>query len=159
MWVGYAHNTLWHSSLGMSPFECQFDYSPPMFAEQEEEVGVPAALPVAIQRSTHAANHKRCMAFTFLPGKWMWLAIKDLPLQFDSKKLAPHYIGPFKILRRVNPVLYCLELPRSMNINPFMSPGSNQSSAVHWQSLLSQPRPLPISQMDPQPLGCGGGVL
>ncbi|KAI4902920.1 hypothetical protein NFI96_007388 [Prochilodus magdalenae] len=30
----YAHNTLWHSSLGMSPFECQFGYPPPIFPEQ-----------------------------------------------------------------------------------------------------------------------------
>ncbi|KAI4902742.1 hypothetical protein NFI96_001724, partial [Prochilodus magdalenae] len=29
----YAHNTLFHSSLGMSPFECQFGYTPPMFPE------------------------------------------------------------------------------------------------------------------------------
>ncbi|MCJ8748212.1 hypothetical protein PDJAM_G00162150 [Pangasius djambal] len=42
MWVEYAHNTLWHSSIGMSPFERQFGYPPPLFAEQEQEVGVPA---------------------------------------------------------------------------------------------------------------------
>ena len=43
MWAEYAHNTLWHSSLGMSPFECLYGYAPPMFAEQEREIGVPAA--------------------------------------------------------------------------------------------------------------------
>ncbi|KAL7890017.1 hypothetical protein AOLI_G00022750 [Acnodon oligacanthus] len=42
-WAEYAHNTLRHSSLGMSPFECQFGFPPPMFPEKEHEVRVPAA--------------------------------------------------------------------------------------------------------------------
>ena len=42
-WAEYAHNTLRHSSLGMLPFKCQFGFSPPMFTEEEHEVGVPAA--------------------------------------------------------------------------------------------------------------------
>ncbi|KAI4879266.1 hypothetical protein NFI96_025818 [Prochilodus magdalenae] len=43
IWAEYAHNTLWHSSLGMSPFKCQFGYAPPMFPDQEAKVGVPSA--------------------------------------------------------------------------------------------------------------------
>ncbi|XP_058262293.1 GTPase IMAP family member 4-like [Hemibagrus wyckioides] len=75
----------------MSPFECQFGYPPPMFAEQEEELGVPSAeqlvgrcrrvwqkarvaLQAAVRKSTLAANRKRLMAPTFRPGQRVWLA-------------------------------------------------------------------------------------
>ncbi|KAI4872553.1 hypothetical protein NFI96_003102 [Prochilodus magdalenae] len=32
-WAEYAHNNLWHFSLGMSHFECLFGYPPPIFPE------------------------------------------------------------------------------------------------------------------------------
>lgn len=43
IWAEFDHNTLHHSSLGMSPFECQFGFPPSLFPEQELEVQVPAA--------------------------------------------------------------------------------------------------------------------
>ncbi|KAK1798059.1 hypothetical protein P4O66_000561 [Electrophorus voltai] len=43
LWVEFTHNTLWHSSLGMSPFEYQFRYALLMFADQETDVGVRSA--------------------------------------------------------------------------------------------------------------------
>ncbi len=43
MWAEYVHNTLRSSATGLSPFECQFGYTPPLFPEQEVEVSVPSA--------------------------------------------------------------------------------------------------------------------
>ncbi|KAL0148675.1 hypothetical protein M9458_056002, partial [Cirrhinus mrigala] len=43
MWAEYAHNTLQSSATGLSPFECQFGYTPPLFPEEEAQVGVPSA--------------------------------------------------------------------------------------------------------------------
>lgn len=42
MWAEYAHNTLRSLATGLSPFECQFGYAPPLFPDQE--VRVPSAL-------------------------------------------------------------------------------------------------------------------
>ncbi|KAG5279490.1 hypothetical protein AALO_G00078340 [Alosa alosa] len=48
----------------------------------------------------------------------VWLAAKDLPLRVESRKLAPRYVGPYKVVCRVNPVSYRLQLPRSLRIHP-----------------------------------------
>ena len=42
-WVEYAYNSLPVSSTAMSPFACCLGYQPPIFLEEEREVGVPAA--------------------------------------------------------------------------------------------------------------------
>ncbi|KAL6461734.1 hypothetical protein MHYP_G00298790 [Metynnis hypsauchen] len=100
-WAEYAHNTLRHSSLGMSPFECQFGFPPPMFPEEEREVGVPAAeqfvlrcrrawqkarasLLTTTEARKQVADRRRRPAPTFRPGQRVWLSAKDLPLHPKS---------------------------------------------------------------------------
>ncbi|KAJ8394501.1 hypothetical protein AAFF_G00045110 [Aldrovandia affinis] len=92
----YAHNTLRCSTTGMSPYEAQFGYQPPLFPDQERETGVPSA---EIHR--------------------VWLSAWDLPLKVENRKLAPHFVGPFKVVRRVNLVAYRLLLsPEIRRIHP-----------------------------------------
>ncbi|KAL6466966.1 hypothetical protein MHYP_G00247700 [Metynnis hypsauchen] len=90
----------------MSPFECQFGFPPPMFPEEEREVGVPAAeqfvqrcrrawqkahasLLTTAEARKQVADRRRRVAPTFRPGQRVWLSAKDLPLHVESKKLAP----------------------------------------------------------------------
>lgn len=135
VWAEYAHNTLRSSATGLSPFECQFGYLPPLFPEDEAQVGVPSAqhfirrcrstwkkarraLLQTSMRYQHQANRHRQRAPSFRAGQRVWLATKNLPLRVESKKLAQKFIGPFRIARKVNPVSYRLYLPRSLRINP-----------------------------------------
>lgn len=76
------------------------------------------ALQKASQQQQRQANRHRRLGPMLRPGQRVWLATKDLPLRVESRKLAPRYIGPFKILRKINPVSYRLLLPRSMRIHP-----------------------------------------
>lgn len=71
MWAEYAHNTLCCSATGMSPFECQFGYAPPLFLDQEVEVGDSSAQRF-IRRCRlmwKKARHKNCLAAIPKTGK------------------------------------------------------------------------------------------
>ncbi len=135
MWAEYTHNTLCSSATGMSPFECQFGYAPPLFPEQEVEVGVPSVLQFirrcrltwkkarhkllrVSQQYQRQANRRRRPAPILRPGQRVWLSTKNLPLRVESRKLSQRFIGPFRVARKVNPVTYRLFLPRSLKINP-----------------------------------------
>ena len=41
-WAEYAHNTLRNASRGLSPFEAEMGYQPPLFPELEDNIGVPS---------------------------------------------------------------------------------------------------------------------
>lgn len=126
MWVEYVHNTLCLSATGMSSFECQFGYIPPLFPEQVE-VGVPSALRFIGHRrrldtsfsvSLSNISHRLIIDTDLLPHcvpARVWLSTKNLPLQVESRKLSQHLTGPLRVARKVNPVIY--HLPRSLKIN------------------------------------------
>ncbi|KAL7833853.1 hypothetical protein AOLI_G00288130 [Acnodon oligacanthus] len=123
-WAEYAHNTLQHSSLGMSPFECQLGFPPPMYTEGTRGWGsccraiCTASLLTTTKARKQVEHHKRRPAPTFWPSQQVWLSAKDLPLHVESKKLIPRYVGPFKVDWRINPVIYQLRLLPSMQIHP-----------------------------------------
>ncbi|XP_061908303.1 uncharacterized protein LOC133653240 [Entelurus aequoreus] len=87
------------SATGMSPFECSLGYQPPMFPQQELEIGVPStrahikrcqrvwraartALVKASERMRRSANRHRIPAPSYQPGQKVMLLAKDLSLQF-----------------------------------------------------------------------------
>jgi len=50
-------------------------------------------------------------------GQQVWLNSKNLPLSYETIKLAPRRYGPFKITKVISPVTYHLELPVQWNIH------------------------------------------
>lgn len=134
-WVEYAHNTLISSATGMSPFMVNHGYQPPLFPSQESEVAVPsvraqfrrvqrvwretrAALGRTAERNRLLADRRRVPAPCYKEGQQVWLSSKDLPLQTESRKLAPRYIGPYPIDKIINPSAVRLRLPASLRVHP-----------------------------------------
>ena len=152
-WVEYAHNTLPNASSGMSPFLCSLGYEPPLFPDQEVEITVPsvqdnmrrchstwrrarAALLRASSRTQVQANRRRTPAPAYAPGDRVWLHSRDLPLQVDSRKLAPRYVGPFEVEAIVNPCAVRLKLPASFR-------------RIHPTFHVSQLKPVQSSALSP----------
>ena len=156
-WVEYAHNTLTSSATGLSPFQCAYGYQPPLFPALERESVCPSvqafvrrcrrtwvqargALQRAVGRYAVSANRRRTPAPAYQVGQMVWLSTRDLPLQVESRKLAPRFVGPFPIQRVISPTAVILQLPRSMRVHPTFH--VSKVKPVH-KSLLSPAVPPP----------------
>ncbi|KAK3534427.1 hypothetical protein QTP86_015226, partial [Hemibagrus guttatus] len=134
-WAEYAQNSLIHSSTGLTPFQCVLGYQPPLFPWSGEPSDVPAVeewyrlsqevwerahvrLQRAVRRQRIQADRRRRPHPSYQVGQKVWLSTRNLRLRLPCKKLSPKFVGPFEIIRQVNPVAYRLRLPASYRICP-----------------------------------------
>ncbi|KAK3518108.1 hypothetical protein QTP70_033325, partial [Hemibagrus guttatus] len=134
-WAEYAQNSLIHSSTGLTPFQCVLGYQPPLFPWSGEPSDVLAVeewyrlsqevwerahvrLQRAVRRQRIQADRRRRPHPSYRVGQKVWLSTRNLHLKLPCRKLNPKFIGPFEIVRQVNPVAYRLRLPASYRICP-----------------------------------------
>lgn len=115
-WVEYAYNSQPSAATGLSPFEAPLGYLPPLFPSQEEEIAVPSGqghlrhcwriwsqTQRVLLRTTHgnerSANCRWRPTPTYTEGQLVWLSSQTIPLRVEYRKLAPHYLGPFSIIK------------------------------------------------------------
>jgi len=48
----------------------------------------------------------------------VWLYTRELALKVSSRKVSPRNVGPFKVIKHINSVSYCLHLPTNYHILP-----------------------------------------
>ncbi|KAK3517184.1 hypothetical protein QTP70_000774 [Hemibagrus guttatus] len=72
----------------------------------------------AVRRQRIQEDRCRCPHLSYQVGQKVWLSTRNLRLQLPCKKLSPKFIGPFEIVRQVNPVAYRLRLPVLYHICP-----------------------------------------
>ncbi|KAK3510436.1 hypothetical protein QTP70_006849 [Hemibagrus guttatus] len=78
----------------------------------------------------HGANYQ--------PGQKVWLSTRDIRMHLPCRKLSPRFIGPFPIIRQINPITYHLQLPPEYKIHP-----------VFHVSLLKLHRPSVLPSTEP----------
>ncbi|KAK1680723.1 hypothetical protein QYE76_041571 [Lolium multiflorum] len=130
----FSYNNSYQASLQMAPFEALYGrkchtplnwsevgesqvFGPDVLREAEEKVHkIREYLKTAQSRQKSYAD-KRRREMTFEIGDFVYLKVSPLKgmQRFQLKgKLAPRYIGPFKVLSRRGEVSYKLELPEEM---------------------------------------------
>ncbi|KAK3571035.1 hypothetical protein QTP86_001287 [Hemibagrus guttatus] len=134
-WAKYAQNSLRQPTTGLTPFQCVLGYQPPLFPWDGEPSDVPAVdywfqeservwdsahlqLQRALCRHRMTADLQRSQAPNYQPGQKVWLSTRDIRMSLPCRKLSPRFIGPFSIIRQINPVTYHLQLPPEYKIHP-----------------------------------------
>ena len=137
LWLAeLAYNGLSHRSLGTSPFFATYGFHPrtlPVtipsdlvrFPDVQKHIKVLQDTTVQIREHLMAAKRQykeyadrhRIPGPVYCPGDKVWLSAKNIHFKYKSP-FNPKFIGPFPVVRRVNPVAYKLSLPPSLNIHP-----------------------------------------
>ncbi|GJW42803.1 putative reverse transcriptase domain-containing protein [Tanacetum coccineum] len=146
--VEFSYNNSYHASIKAAPFEALYGRkcrSPVCWAEvgdvqltgpeiihetTEKIVQIRQRLQAARDRQRSYANIRR-KPLEFQVGDRVMLKVSPRKgvIRFGKRgKLNPRYIGPFKILERIGPVAYKLELPKEL---------SNVHSTFHISNLKS----------------------
>ncbi|GAU26773.1 hypothetical protein TSUD_317710 [Trifolium subterraneum] len=135
----WSHNTSLHSFTGFSPFEIIFGKPPPSIPHylmgsspieavdsilsnrQKLITKLKATLTKAQTRMKRFADQKR-RDVSFDVNSWVYVKLRPYRQKTATSssytKLSQRYYGPFKVLARIGPVAYHLELPASSKIHP-----------------------------------------
>ena len=127
----FSVNNAVNSTIGLTPFRALYGYNPEMHIDVEDDAtvgGVPAVADRIeklqalrdkaeihwrkAQEAHKKYYNKKRKPMSFQQGDLVVLSTQNLKLKVPHKKLAPRFIGPFKILERIGQQAYRLALPQ-----------------------------------------------
>lgn len=118
-WVEYTQNSLCHSSMGLTAFQCMLGFQPPMYP-WNEHIGKQThqQLERAIKNMKRLANRRRGNNPQYKVGERVSLATHDLHPNQGSRKPISKYIGPYQIHRETKDVTYDSKSQQSASYVP-----------------------------------------
>jgi hypothetical protein len=133
----FTYNNTYHDTIKTTPFFANYGYHPRFdptvpgpatektpatkeFAEKLNKIHeeLRAELKAAQEAYKEQADKKRKPHPDFKIGDQVMLSRKGLKTARPCEKLDHRKLGPFKIIEKINPVAYRLELPHTMQIHP-----------------------------------------
>ena len=160
--IEFAMNNSLQSSTGQTPFYLYTGRHPitPLSSLSEAKNAAARSVSLSWQERVQMARKclmdaqsrmikiqsEKCRDETFNVDEKVLLNSRHINIKFSgSRKLLPRFIGPFKVLKRIGPVAYKLELPRNMKCHN-----------VFHVSLLKRWNPSDRYQPPPPPLVIDG---
>ncbi|KAI3706946.1 hypothetical protein L6452_25045 [Arctium lappa] len=133
--VEFAYNNSYHSSIGMAPFEALYGrkcrtpvcwleagekhfFGPEIVQETADKVKCIRERIKAAQDRQKSYVDKKRRPMEFQVGDRVMLKVSSWKgiIRFGKRgKLSPHFLGPFKVLKRVGLQAYQLELPPELS--------------------------------------------
>jgi hypothetical protein len=82
------------------------------------------AVVLAQERQAHAYNKSRCPVENIEEGDYVLVnphSLELIKMQGMGRKLVQHTIGPFKVMEKINLMVYCLQLPDAYSMHPIFN--------------------------------------
>ena len=142
LWVEWSHNTSWNAATRATPYEITFERQPfnfpdyltgsskldaveDMLTNRDETFKVIRKKLLKAQATMKKVADTKRREEEYQIGDWVLVKLRPRK-QFLAKdltdtrgKLAKRFFGPFKVVERIGPVAYRLQLPDTARIHPF----------------------------------------